>query len=140
MLMLTRPNGIVTQSTPAAKAVKERTGTIPIVMVFVCDPVGTGLIASLARPGGNVTGLTQICPELNSKRLQIMKEALPRLSRLAVLWDSTGPAAPADAYGRRATEDAGRKLGLALQVLAVRSPSDFPAAFDAAVSGRADAS
>src|SRR5258708_7245233 len=78
----------------SAKAFKERTSTIPIVIVLVCDPVGTGLISILARPGGNVTGLTQICPELNSKRLQIMKEALPRLSRVAGRLGFMGPPPP----------------------------------------------
>jgi len=84
-LVRLRADVIVTQGTPAAKAAKEATRTVPIVMTLVGDPVGMGLISSFARPGGNVTGLSNIASELNSKRLALLKEAVPKLSRLAVL-------------------------------------------------------
>ncbi len=138
-LVRLRADVIVTQGTPAAQAAKDATRTIPIVMTVVGDPVGTGLISSLARPGGNITGVTNIAAELSSKRLELLKEALPRVSRVAVLWDSTGPAPPTDPFGRRATEEAARSLRLTLQTLAVRGPNDFPGAFEAAVEGRAEA-
>jgi putative ABC transport system substrate-binding protein len=137
-LVRLRVDVIVTQGTIAARAAKEGTSTIPVVMTFVSDPVDAGLIGSFARPGGNLTGITNVGSELSSKRLELLKVALPKLSRVAVLWDSTGPSGPAD-YGRRATEEAGRSLGLALQVLAIQGPEDFPRAFDAAVNGRAEA-
>jgi len=79
---------IVTSSDPAIRAVKQATTTIPIVMAVTGDPVGTGLVASLARPGGNITGLSLLAPELAGKRLELLKETLPRLSRVAVLWNS----------------------------------------------------
>ena len=79
---------IVTNSTEPTLAAKKITKTIPIVFTSVSDPVGTGLVASLARPGGNVTGLTQFAPELGFKRLEVLKEVVPRLSRVAVLWSS----------------------------------------------------
>jgi putative ABC transport system substrate-binding protein len=138
-LVRLRADVIVTQGTPAAKAAKEATRTVPIVMTLVGDPVGMGLISSFARPGGNVTGLSNIASELNSKRLALLKEAVPKLSRLAVLWDSTGSAPQGDPYGRRATEEAGRSLGLAVQILTVRGPGDFPSAFGAASKEHAEA-
>ena len=82
---------IVVDSTPAAQAVKRATSTIPIVMAIVADPVGSGLVASLAHPGGNVTGLSIMLTELSAKRLQLLKEAIPRLTRVAVLWNPDTP-------------------------------------------------
>lgn len=81
---------IVAPGLQAALAAKEATRTIPIVSVALSDPVGSGLVASLARPGGNVTGTTMIAPELSGKRLQLLKEAVPRISRVAVLWNRNG--------------------------------------------------
>ena len=77
--------------TPAIQAAKRATSAIPIVMGFSGDPVGTGLVTSLARPGGNVTGLTIQSPELAGKRLELLKEAVPKVSRLAVLWNAANP-------------------------------------------------
>lgn len=78
---------IVTSSTPAIESVKNATSTIPIVMAASAEPVGSGLIASFDRPGGNITGLTMLSPELSGKRLELLKETVPRLSRVAVLWN-----------------------------------------------------
>jgi putative ABC transport system substrate-binding protein len=82
---------IVTISTPAALAAKHATQTIPIVMAYVADPVGTGLVAGLARPGGNLTGVSDMATELCAKRLELLKEAVPTLSRVAVLWNDADP-------------------------------------------------
>jgi putative tryptophan/tyrosine transport system substrate-binding protein len=82
---------IVVESTPAAQAVKPATSMIPIVMVIVSDPVGSGLVTSLPHPGGNVTGLSLMGTELHAKRLQLLKEAIPRLTRVAVLWNPDAP-------------------------------------------------
>ena len=87
-------NVIVTSGSTATRAVKEATNTIPIVMTNDADPVGDGIIASLARPGGNITGLSVLAPELNGKRLEVLREVVPKLSRLAVL--GSQPALPAD--------------------------------------------
>src|SRR6185503_5628303 len=78
---------IVTAGTPAAQAVKRATKTVPLVMVAVGDPVGTGLVPSLARPGGNITGLSSIAPDLEGKRLELLRELIPTLSHVAVLWN-----------------------------------------------------
>lgn len=126
---------VVTQGTPAARAAKQATATIPIVMVNVADPVRVGLIASLSRPGGNVTGLTIVAPELNVKRLELLKEAIPRISRVAVLWDSAG--ASYDPF--ETLEAAARSLGLRLQPIEVRGPKDFETAFAEARRHRAEA-
>ena len=82
---------IVTGGPPSAHAAKEATATIPIVMIQVGDPVGSGFVASLARPGGNITGLSGLAPELNGKRLELLKEIIPKLSRVAVFGTSTSP-------------------------------------------------
>jgi putative ABC transport system substrate-binding protein len=87
---------IVTPHTLTARTAKERTSTIPIVFIGVSNPVRDGLVASLARPGGNVTGISGQFPDLQAKALQILREALPRLSRVAVLWDPANPASAAD--------------------------------------------
>jgi putative ABC transport system substrate-binding protein len=129
---------IVTQGTPAAQAAKEATRSIPVVMTLVANPVGIGLVASLAHPGGNVTGLTNIGGELSAKRLELLKDALPKLSRVAVLWDSSGPA-DADRYGRLATERSAQTLGLTLQLVSIQRTEELPRAFEAASHGRAEA-
>jgi len=117
---------IVVNTTPAALAVKRSTQTIPIVIPTAIDPVAAGLVASLARPGGNITGLTNQAPELVGKRLQLLKEAIPRLSRVAVLWNAANPA---NARPWRETQDAARALGVALQSQEVRGPADFERVF-----------
>jgi putative ABC transport system substrate-binding protein len=117
------------------RAARNATGTIPIVAVDLeSDPVASGLIASLARPGGNVTGLFLDLPELSGKQLELLKEAISGLSRVAVLWDpATGP------FQLRATEAAARSLGVQLQPLEVPSPDKFDSAFWAATKGHAEA-
>jgi putative tryptophan/tyrosine transport system substrate-binding protein len=100
------------------------------------DPLGTGLVASLARPGGNITGLSMMVPELGGKRLQMLKEISPAVSRVAILWDAANPY-PALVF--KETESAARTLGIQLQSLEVRSPGDFLGAFDAAARQRAGA-
>jgi putative ABC transport system substrate-binding protein len=126
---------IVSASGPAAAAVKEATTSIPIVLASSFYPVESGIIRSLAHPGGNVTGVTHFTPELMAKRVQLVKELLPKATRLAVLRSS----------GRlqelvvRDMEAAARQLGTELQAIEVRGLEDLSAAFDAAVKGRAQA-
>jgi putative tryptophan/tyrosine transport system substrate-binding protein len=115
-------------------AAKRATGTIPIVFMVEGDPVGSGLVASLARPGGNLTGLTVFADELAGKRLELLKEAIRRISRVAALRYFTS-----DVIHLRTTETAAQSLGLQLQVLVVKNPKDFDSAFGAAKEGRADA-
>ncbi len=135
-LIRIRVDLIVTRGTRATRAVQKTTSTVPIVMVNVGDAVGRGLVASLARPGGNVTGLTTRNPLLAGKRLQLLKEAFPRVSLVAVLWDSSRRG-NADHFTR--TWTAGRALGVQLQSLEVERPFDFENAFRAALEKRADA-
>lgn len=127
-LVRLRVDVIVAANNPAVAAAQKATKTIPIVMVLVTDPVRLGFVASLARPAGNITGLTIQAPELAGKRLQLLKEAVPNLTRVAVLWDPTEP-------GRRElvkeTELAAPRLGMQLQAFEVRSPSEISNIFTA---------
>ena len=125
---------VIVTSGQFALAAKQATSTIPIVMSVSADPVGSGLVASLARPGGNITGLTVMSPELSEKRMELLKEALPKLSRVAVLRD---PGQPPTTLRR--TEAAARALGLRLQTLEVRDINDLEPALAAAKKGRAGA-
>jgi len=127
---------LVTASTPAAQAGQQATQSIPIVLTNVSDPVESGLVSSLARPGGNVTGLSLMHPELAGKRLELLKEVIPKLSRVAVL---SNPANPIMPPLLRETEAAARALGVQLQVVEVRDPSDFDSAFSAMTRERAGA-
>ena len=127
---------LVTASTPAAQAGQQATKSIPIVLTNVSDPVESGLVSSLARPGGNVTGLSLMHPELAGKRLELLKEVIPKLSRVAVL---SNPANPIMPPLLRETEAAARALGVQLQVVEVRDPSDFDSAFSAMTRERAGA-
>jgi len=127
---------IVTTGPAPTRAAKEATVTIPIVMEQDSDPVGNGFVASLARPGGNITGLATLAPELSGKRLELLKEIVPKLSRVAVFGTSTNPGS---AQSLRETELAARALGVQLQYLDVLSPKDIETAFRAASKGRADA-
>src|SRR5262249_1443887 len=102
---------IMVITTPAALAAKAATGTIPILFVTAIDPVGAGLAASLARPGGNVTGLATLSPELSTKRLELIKELIPRVSGVAVLWNAGNPA---NAIVRPGMEEAAHRLGFGL--------------------------
>jgi len=127
---------IVTAGAPATRRAKEATVTIPIVMTNDGDPVGTGFVASLARPGGNITGLSTLAPELSGKQLELLKEIVPRLSRVAVLGTSTRPG---NAQSLRETELAAGAFGVKLQYLDVLGPKDIETAFRAASKGRAEA-
>jgi putative ABC transport system substrate-binding protein len=130
---------IVVPNTPVARAARQATTTIPIVAAAMGNPVADGLVSSLARPGGNVTGLTFLGPELTSKRLQLLKDALPKLSRVAALWHR-------DAYGARTmsemletTEVAAQALRLQYQPVGVRGPAELDSAFFAMIHQDAEA-
>jgi putative tryptophan/tyrosine transport system substrate-binding protein len=127
---------IVTAGGAATRPAKEATSTIPIVMAQDEDPVGNGFVASLARPGGNITGLSQLSPELRGKRLEILKEVVPRLSRVAVMETSTSPGR---AQVIKEIEAAAGAMKVQLQYLDVLTAKDIEPAFRAAVKGQADA-
>jgi ABC-type uncharacterized transport system substrate-binding protein len=120
---------IAAETTPASLAVQQATATIPIVMTLVADPVESGLISSLARPGGNITGLSLQLPDIAAKRLQLLREAAPEVSRVGILWNSASPITPPQF---RAAEAAAQVLGIQLESLGVRAPDDFERAFQAA--------
>jgi putative ABC transport system substrate-binding protein len=125
---------IVAPSSIYTGAAKRATSTIPIIFVSHADPIGSGHVASLARPGGNITGLSLMMTETNAKLLELFKAAVPGLSRVAVIWD---PATPSHGPGLNAVEVAGRALGLRLQEVAVRSATEFDSAFSAIIRERA---
>jgi putative ABC transport system substrate-binding protein len=127
---------IVAGGTLGPLAAKHATGTIPIVLAAAGDPVGTGLVASLAKPGGNVTGLSNHSADLTGKRLQHTKEVVPGLSRIAVLWNAANPIAE---LVFKETEIAARTLGVQVQSVEVRRSEDFDSALPATVSGGAGA-
>ena len=127
---------IVTVSPQPVQAAKEATTTVPIVMVAVADPVTYGFITSLARPGGNITGVSLLFPELGAKRLELLREMVPKLSRAAVLWNAANPFRALDL---KVAQAGARALGVTLQSLEVRGPDDFDRAFEAASRERARA-
>ena len=127
---------IVAVATPGAGAARHATGTIPIVMVGVGDPVGLGYVASLARPGGNVTGLSSLTVDLGPKRLGLLKETIPRASRVNVMWN---PGDPARALEFKETQAAAGSLGLRLHPTEVRSLDEIEGAFAAMARDRTDA-
>ncbi len=127
---------IVTAGPADTRAAKEATSTIPIVMTFDNDPVGNGFIASLARPGGNITGLSTLAPELSSKQLELLKEIVPKLSRVAILGNSTNPG---NALALREVEVAAKTFGLKLQYLDLLDPKAIETAFRTASKGGAEA-
>jgi putative ABC transport system substrate-binding protein len=129
-----KPDVILALGGDVAPFVRTATSTIPIVMAVSQDPVQAGLVPGLARPGGNITGVTFLSFELAAKRLHFLKEAMPALSRVAVLWN---PNHVDPEY--RETQAAGRVLGIHVQSLEVRGPGDFEAAFQAAIAERAEA-
>jgi len=135
-LVRLRVDIIITGGAPTTRSAKEATATIPIVMAQDTDPVGSGFVTSLARPGGNITGLATLAPELSGKRLELLKEVVPKLSRVAVLGTST---TPGDAQALKEIELAARAFGVKLQYLDVLSSKDIETAFRAASKGRADA-
>ena len=110
---------IVTASTPAAIAAKDATSTIPIVLAQAGDPVGTGLVSNLRRPGGNITGMSLLGPEVNSKRLEILRDFVPRLTRVAVIYN---PLNPAGLEHLERTREAASSLGLVIQPLEISCP------------------
>src|SRR5882757_8064878 len=124
---------IVTAGTPASLAVKKATTSIPLVMVAVGDPVATGLVASLARPGGNITGSTSISSEMEGKRLELLKEVVPGISHVAVLWNTISPIQVID---ERETQAAAQTLQVKLLSLGVRSAEEIEDAFAAIVRER----
>jgi putative ABC transport system substrate-binding protein len=130
---------IVVGSTPAALAAKQGAKTIPIVLAFVADPVGSGLVISLARPGGNVTGLSFLAPELVGKRLELLKQAVPGVSRVAALWHPGDYSERTERDMRTEADVAARALGVRLQVVEARGPEEFDRAFSDMTSARADA-
>ena len=127
---------IVTGGTGPTRAAKEATSTIPIVMAQDNDPVASGVVASLARPGGNITGLSNFAPELSGKRLEILREVIPKLSRVAVIGSSS--TGSTNALVMRELELAAKVLGVKLQYLYILEPKDVETAFRAAADGRAD--
>jgi putative ABC transport system substrate-binding protein len=136
-LARSEPRVIVASSTAAARAAKNATSTIPIVMWGVADPIGAGLVASLARPGGNVTGVTGVPSfETYSKYLQLLKEAVPHARRIAVL---RNPANPASLPSLKVVKETAQTLGVKLQVVGARAPEEFAPAFRAMAQARADA-
>jgi putative tryptophan/tyrosine transport system substrate-binding protein len=127
---------IVTSSTPAALAALQATSSIPIVMAISAYPERIGLVDSLAHPGGNVTGLSNMAPELAGKRLQLFKEMLPKASRFALVWNPTNPI---EAMGLKELQAAGTVVGVQIQSVEVRATEDYSAAFAAVLAGHADA-
>jgi putative ABC transport system substrate-binding protein len=127
---------LVTSIGTDAAVAKSTTTSIPIVMASAGDPVAGGLVASLARPGGNITGLTQMAPELAGKRLDLLRQIVPKLSRVAVMWYPRGTTSP---LSWKELQAPARELGVRLQSLEVQSPTEFPKAFNEATTGRAGA-
>ena len=127
---------ILTRGTPAALAAKNATGTIPVVITGVGDPVGQGIIVSLAHPGGNITGLSATVTEIYPKRVELLRELVPKATRIAALFNMSNPAIP---HQWRQVEAAARSLGMQAQLLDVRKQEDLRPAFDAAVRQRAAA-
>ena len=124
---------IVTIAAPAARAAKQATTTIPIVAIGMSDPVGQGLVASLARPGGNITGSATLFPELAAKRLALFKEALPKTSRVAVLKNAANPG---NLLIWKEVQVAGRALGVTVHAIDVRGPDDLEGGLGAMIKDR----
>jgi putative ABC transport system substrate-binding protein len=124
---------ITTASNPAAQAAKRATSTIPIVMATASEAVGAGLVTSLSRPGGNVTGVVTLVSELAPKRLELLREMIPQLSRVATLVDAGNSAST---LSERETELAAQALGISLQVLSVRGPEEFDSVFESMLRPR----
>jgi putative ABC transport system substrate-binding protein len=127
---------IVTSTDQGIAAVKQQTGTIPIVMANSTDPVGTGFVASLAHPGGNITGNSSMSPELNGKRLELLRQVVSGLSRVAILWN---PDIRGAVFDYKETESAARLMGLELQSVALTRGNDLDRAFATIATGRAQA-
>ncbi len=133
-LIRRNPDVLLVSTTPGSLAAKAATSTIPIVMVLVADPVGAGIVQGLARPGGNITGITNIVAELGGKRLEILKEIVPKASRVAVIVNSANPNTPQQ---MRYAEEGARLLGIKLDpILEVRNAGELKGAFEAATRAR----
>jgi putative tryptophan/tyrosine transport system substrate-binding protein len=130
-LIRLRVDVIVTASTPGVRAAKKASSKIAIVFASINDPVASGLVSSLARPGGNITGLTNLSPALGGKRLELLKETFPKLTRVAHIWNPDSPGSK--------MQEAAQALGLQVQSLEVRSSDDLDSAFEAALRERAHA-
>ena len=124
---------IVTAGTPATQAVKKATTSVPLVMVAVGDPVATGIVASLGRPGGNITGLTSISEDLEGKRLELLREVLPTISRVTVLWN---PGNQTLVAGLREIRAAAQVLRMTVQALEVRNAGDLEETHKAIIRAR----
>lgn len=127
---------IVTSSTPATLAAKQATSTIPILMLNSAYPDKVGLVESLARPGGNITGYSNLSADLAGKKLQLLKEIVPKAVRVAVLWN---PENPIEVLGFRDKQSAAAVVGMEIHSIEVRAPEDYPTAFAAVMAARADA-
>jgi ABC-type uncharacterized transport system substrate-binding protein len=125
-LIASKVDLIVTAGTPATVALKKATTTLPLVMIAVGDPVGSGLIASLAHPGENLTGLTSISPELDGKRLELLREVVPKISHVAVLWN---PTSPLQVAAERETQTAAHAMKIKVLSLGVQAAEQFDDAF-----------
>ncbi|MEX2034332.1 MAG: ABC transporter substrate-binding protein, partial [Xanthobacteraceae bacterium] len=132
-LLAAKVEVIVTAGTPATLAVKKATTTVPLVMIAVGDPVGNGIVPSLARPGGNVTGLSSIAPELEGKRLELLREIIPNLSHVAMLLN---PSNPFHVTSLKQARPAAEKLRIKLTVLEVKKSEDLEGAFSAILRER----
>ena len=131
---------LVSGTVPAILAAKQATKTIPIIMVTNVDPVATGIVDSFARPGGNITGLTRLTKDLNGKRLELLKEVVPDMLRVGVLWETEAIVASIGPVGVKEYEAAARAMKVGFQSLEVRGQSpDFEGAFQAAAKGRVTA-
>ncbi|HEV8261515.1 MAG TPA: ABC transporter substrate-binding protein, partial [Burkholderiales bacterium] len=136
-LIQLKPDVLLVATTPGNLAAKAATATVPIVFVLVADPVGAGIVASLARQGGNITGVTNIVAELGGKRLEIMKEFVPKATRIGVMVNPNDQNTPLQ---MRYAEEGARRLGIKLEpVLEVRTPDDLERAFDSAAKARVPA-
>ena len=138
-LIRRKPDIVVALSTTAALPLKRATSTIPIVAIGMADPIADELVGSLARPGGNVTGTTFLGPELVARRLQLLREVVPDLTRVAALWHADAYSERTMAGVRNEVELAARTLGLQLQLVPAIGPDDFDSAFTAIVRERAEA-
>jgi putative tryptophan/tyrosine transport system substrate-binding protein len=127
---------IITAGPPVTRAVKEATATIPVVMAQDGDPVGNGFVASLARPGGNITGMSQLAPEISGKQLELLKEIIPKIARVAVFGSWTQPG---NAEALRQVKAAAQELGLQLQQLEIQVTKDIDTVFRDATNARAEA-
>src|SRR5262245_53687578 len=134
-LVRLKVDAFVVGGAAAATAAKQASGTIPIVVGAAGDLVGAGLVTSLAKPGGNITGSIAIAPDLSGKRLELLKEVVPKVSRVAVLWDSS----PGQSDEVSATETAARSLGVKVEAVEVQDPKEFESAYSAMIKQQAAA-